>query len=328
MSTLHEELTGGKDSDLEEKEAVPKEPKKPVDSESRVDVKPNKLPTSHTSESLNESQAKTGTGTPSLVSSGYGSQAASSSNLSSEDSISLKSISVDETPETEAGKVNLQSVLSPPDVSVSSISPGEETDHTMTETTPSSTNITPSHSVELRLTQPAQQESQVVRRNLNNPSEAKISQRLSCPSNLLLHCEPGDQEPVFRSCRRSEPDINQNSERNSKNEESSLPDWMVVGESVQVRPSNLSGLIRFVGSTDFAPGTWIGIELDTSQGKNNGTVGGVQYFDCPHKRGMFVRAKNIKLDKKGRDVHLRRRLKENECHQRPCSKYKSRTNIK
>ena len=325
MSTLHEELNGGKDSDPEEKEVVSKEPKKPADCEPRVDVKPNKLPTSHTSESLNENQAKTGTGTPSLVSSGYGSQAASSSNLSSEDSISIKSISVDETPETEAGKVNLQSVLSPPDVSVSSISPGEETDHTMTETTPSSTNITPSQSVELANTQQSQQECEVVRRNLKNNREEKISQRLSCPSNLLLHCEPADKEPeVFRSCRRSEPDINQNSE----NTENSLPDWMVVGESVQVRPSNLSGLIRFVGSTDFAPGTWIGIELDTSQGRNNGAVGGVQYFDCPHKRGMFVRPKNIKLDKKGRDVHLRRRLKENECHQRPCSKYKSRTNIK
>ena len=318
MSTLHE------DSDLEEKDPISKETKKPVDCEPRVDVKQNKLPTSHTSESLNESQAKTGTGTPSLVSSGYGSQAASSSNLSSEDSISIKSISVDETPETEAGKVNLQSVLSPPDVSVTSISPGEETDHTMTETTPSSTNITPSHSVELTETEDCQQELQVVRRNCKTRSVGKISQRLSCPSNLLLQSDQADQEPpVFRSCRRSEPDINQNSERNSKNE-----DWMVVGESVQVRPSNLTGVIRFVGSTDFAPGTWIGIELDTSQGKNNGTVAGVQYFDCPHKRGMFVRPKNIKLDKKGREVHLRRRLKENECQQRPCSKYRSRTNIK
>ena len=318
MSTLHE------DSDLEEKDPISKDTKKPVDCEPRVDVKPNKLPTSHTSESLNENQAKTGTGTPSLVSSGYGSQAASSSNLSSEDSISIKSISVDETPETEAGKVNLQSVLSPPDVSVSSISPGEETDHTMTETTPSSTNITPSQSVELTETEDCQEDCQVVRRSCKTRSVGKISQRLSCPSNLLLHSDQAEQEPpVFRSCRRSEPDINQNSERNSKNE-----DWMVVGESVQVRPSNLSGIIRFVGSTDFAPGTWIGIELDTSQGRNNGTVAGVQYFDCPHKRGMFVRPKNIKLDKKGRDVHLRRRLKENECQQRPCSKYKSRTNIK
>ena len=318
MSTLHE------DSDLEERDPVSKESKKPVDCEPRVDVKQNKLPTSHTSESLNESQAKAGTGTPSLVSSGYGSQAASSSNLSSEDSISIKSISVDETPEAEAGKVNMQSVLSPPDVSVTSISPGEETDHTMTETTPSSTNITPSQSVELTETQDCQQDPPVVRRNCKTSRAGKISQRLSCPSNLLLHSDQADQEPpVFRSCRRSEPDINQNSERNSKNE-----DWMVVGESVQVRPSNLSGIIRFVGSTDFAPGTWIGIELDTSQGKNNGTVAGVQYFDCPHKRGMFVRPKNIKLDKKGRDVHLRRRLKENECQGRACSKYKSRTNVK
>ena len=216
MSTLHEELNGGKDSDLEERDLNCKEVKKPVDSEPRVDVKQNKLPTSHTSESLNESQAKTGTGTPSLVSSGYGSQAASSSNLSSEDSISLKSISVDETPETEAGKVNIQSALSPPDVSVSSISisPGEETDHTMTETTPSSTNITPSQSVELSESQQAQQECQVVRRTGKTRSEGNISQRLSCPSNLLLHCDQQpDQQPVFRSCRRSEPDINQNSER-------------------------------------------------------------------------------------------------------------------
>ena len=325
MSTLHE------DSDHEEKDPVCKEPKKPAECEARVDVKQTKLPTSHTSESLNESQAKTGTGTPSLVSSGYGSQAASSSNLSSEDSISIKSISVDQTPETEAGKVSLQSVLSPPGVSVTSISPGEETDHTMTETTPSSTNITPSQSVELTESPPSQPEPQVVmRRSCQTRSVGKISQRLSCPSNLLLHCDPAHQDPpVFRSCRRSEPDINQNCERKSKNEENnSRPDWMVVGESVQVRPSNLSGLIRFVGNTDFAPGTWIGVELDTSQGKNNGTVAGVQYFDCPHKKGMFVRPKNIKLDKKGREVHLRRRLKENECQQRPCSKYKSRTNIK
>merc|ERR1719242_930128 len=158
MSTLHEERSASKDSDEEEKE-------KETSRECRVEVKQNKLTTSHTCESLNESQPKTSTGTPSLVSSGYGSQAASTSNLSSEDSISIKSISVDETPETEACKaipqsLALPSVLSPPDVSVSSISPGEDTDHTMTETTPSSANITPSHSVEL--SQESQSDHQVV----------------------------------------------------------------------------------------------------------------------------------------------------------------------
>lgn len=39
--------------------------------------------------------------TPSMSSSGYGSQAVSSTNLTSEDSISIRSISVDETPDHE-----------------------------------------------------------------------------------------------------------------------------------------------------------------------------------------------------------------------------------
>ena len=124
--------------------------------------------------------------------SGYGSQAVSSNTLSSEDSMSLRSISVDDTPDTEvpsastaplnklnntehhhpletsssknittqalkmvhpstALKVTSSSysshdLLSPPDVSLTSISPGEETDATVTveESTPSSANITPS----------------------------------------------------------------------------------------------------------------------------------------------------------------------------------------
>lgn len=41
------------------------------------------------------------TSTPSTSSSGYGSQAVSSTNLTSEDSISVRSISVDETPDLE-----------------------------------------------------------------------------------------------------------------------------------------------------------------------------------------------------------------------------------
>ena len=332
MSTLHEESNGSRDPEEADRETV-RETKKQTEPETRGEVKGGKFPTSHTSESLNETQPKTGTGTPSLVSSGYGSQAASSSNLSSEDSISIKSISVDETPETELCKVIAQSLtphsaLSPPDVSVTSISPGEDTDHTMTETTPSSANITPSQSGEL--SQDPQSESQVVRRNMNNKTLQKSIQRLSCPSNLLLHCDPGDKDKILRSCRRSVPDVNDNSPENTKSDDTLLPPWMVVGESVQVRPSNLSGVIAYVGLTEFAPGNWIGIELDTSQGKNNGTVAGVEYFQCPQKRGMFVRPKNVKLDRKGREMHLRRRLKENECfdrHQRPCSKT-SRPNIK
>jgi kinesin family protein 13 len=57
------------------------------------------IPTSRTLDSLVELAPKSGT--PSATSSGYGSQAVSSTNLSSDDSMSLRSISVDETPDLE-----------------------------------------------------------------------------------------------------------------------------------------------------------------------------------------------------------------------------------
>lgn len=46
-----------------------------------------------------------------------------------------------------------------------------------------------------------------------------------------------------------------------------LPDWCEVGESIQIRPYNYSGVIAYIGHTDFAPGTWIGVELDVPMGK-------------------------------------------------------------
>lgn len=46
-----------------------------------------------------------------------------------------------------------------------------------------------------------------------------------------------------------------------------LPEWMVCGESVILRQSNYSGIIAFIGTTEFASGLWIGIELDAPLGK-------------------------------------------------------------
>jgi kinesin family protein 13 len=40
--------------------------------------------------------------------------------------------------------------------------------------------------------------------------------------------------------------------------------------------------------------------LDTPTGKNDGTVQGIQYFECRPKHGIFVRADKLILDKRGR----------------------------
>ncbi|CAG7973001.1 unnamed protein product [Penicillium salamii] len=47
--------------------------------------------------------------------------------------------------------------------------------------------------------------------------------------------------------------------------------------------------VRFVGSTHFATGEWIGLELNEATGKNDGSVQGERYFDCEPGYGMFVR---------------------------------------
>jgi len=60
-----------------------------------------------------------------------------------------------------------------------------------------------------------------------------------------------------------------------------------VGERVQV--STKKATVRFVGSTRFAPGDWVGLELDDRVGKNDGSIQGVTYFKCPPNHGVFVR---------------------------------------
>uniref|UniRef100_A0A2K5IE31 CAP-Gly domain-containing protein n=1 Tax=Colobus angolensis palliatus TaxID=336983 RepID=A0A2K5IE31_COLAP len=59
------------------------------------------------------------------------------------------------------------------------------------------------------------------------------------------------------------------------------------GERVLVVGQRL-GTIRFFGTTNFAPGYWYGIELEKPHGKNDGSVGGVQYFSCSPRYGIFA----------------------------------------
>ncbi|XP_041815196.1 kinesin-like protein KIF13B isoform X2 [Chelmon rostratus] len=71
-----------------------------------------------------------------------------------------------------------------------------------------------------------------------------------------------------------------------------LPDWLKEGEFVTVG-TNKSGTVRYVGPTDFAEGTWVGVELEVPAGKNDGSVGGKQYFHCNPGYGVLVRPDRV-----------------------------------
>ncbi|XP_028407619.1 CAP-Gly domain-containing linker protein 3-like [Dendronephthya gigantea] len=57
------------------------------------------------------------------------------------------------------------------------------------------------------------------------------------------------------------------------------------------------GIARFVGETQFAPGLWVGVELDTACGKNDGSVNGVRYFDCQPNHGLFSHPSKFLIEK-------------------------------
>jgi hypothetical protein len=68
---------------------------------------------------------------------------------------------------------------------------------------------------------------------------------------------------------------------------------LCVGKFINI--GNVPGVVRYIGTTRFATGTWVGIELVEQKGKNSGTVDGEKYFTCAPNHGIFIRASRLDL---------------------------------
>ncbi|XP_013793593.2 CAP-Gly domain-containing linker protein 2-like, partial [Limulus polyphemus] len=62
----------------------------------------------------------------------------------------------------------------------------------------------------------------------------------------------------------------------------------IIGDRVWVNGKR-PGYIQYIGETQFSHGDWAGVVLDDPVGKHDGYVGGIRYFQCEPKRGIFVR---------------------------------------
>ena len=105
------------------------------------------------------------------------------------------------------------------------------------------------------------------------------------PSNELTANELSDRRMSEAGLRRpstGEEILNDNT------------DMLMVGMPVWVDGTK-HGRIAYLGEVHFAKGDMAGVHLDSPVGKNNGSVGGVMYFQCEPKRGIFSRLHRLAL---------------------------------
>ncbi|CAH1243559.1 CLIP3 [Branchiostoma lanceolatum] len=113
----------------------------------------------------------------------------------------------------------------------------------------------------------------------NSPSTTPRGSRPSTPQRRRLSAPKMDFSHVTA---RVETGL-----RKRSSSMTSEPGELEVGDRVIVAGQR-TGVIRFSGKTDFAPGWWYGVELDKPRGKNDGSVSGVRYFSCEPMKGVFA----------------------------------------
>ncbi|KAL1429826.1 hypothetical protein MTO96_015688 [Rhipicephalus appendiculatus] len=99
--------------------------------------------------------------------------------------------------------------------------------------------------------------------------------RSSSPADGIGHASSSSSDENLSASTASDEALD-----TSSTADWTAPAWLVLGESVMISPYNKTGVVSFLGPTQFSPGLWVGVELDTPTGRNDGTVGGVRYFEC------------------------------------------------
>ncbi|KAG7377409.1 hypothetical protein PHYPSEUDO_011727 [Phytophthora pseudosyringae] len=67
-----------------------------------------------------------------------------------------------------------------------------------------------------------------------------------------------------------------------------------IGSKVCIHGKH-SGVVMFTGHVHYAKGEFVGVALSSPQGKNDGSIKGVRYFECSPSHGLMVRPSDVTL---------------------------------
>lgn len=129
-----------------------------------------------------------------------------------------------------------------------------------------------------------------------NNGQVKGIQYFQCPDLHGLFCKPEKvvllASPPTNSSAIMRP-TRTPSQHNLNNVDYEAKFGLKVGCKVIVNETK-TGILLFLGLTEFAKGVWAGVALDTPDGKNDGSVKGKRYFTCDPGHGLFAQAAKIR----------------------------------
>jgi len=122
-----------------------------------------------------------------------------------------------------------------------------------------------------------------------SPNRSRSSTRSHSPNRqpaALRYSKP-------RKSSRTRWSLSGGSDTSDDDESTYLP--ITIGARVELlrRPLPTQGYVRYLGKLAGQEGTWVGVELDSRVGKNDGSVDGQRYFQTDSQRGIFVREDDL-----------------------------------
>lgn len=123
--------------------------------------------------------------------------------------------------------------------------------------------------------------SKIVRPSIPKPTSTTVNSSLAAKNSSVTNSNS--------SLNTANTNLNTTDAHNNENE--NINDFK-VNERVWVNGTK-PGTLAFIGEAQFKEGVWAGVILDTAEGKNNGTVGGVTYFKTDENRGVFCRLNKL-----------------------------------